>query len=72
MFQASNIDNLLWANRLLTCQWQHDKDLGFLVLVLGPGLDSISRLVKLETQMHDRKRKEKSKFPCHSRKNSSY
>ena len=29
------------ANRLLTFQWQHGKK-AFLVLVLGPGLDSIS------------------------------
>ena len=40
-FRASNTDNLLWTNRLLTFQWQHEKNLGFLVLVLSIGLDSI-------------------------------
>ena len=35
------LTNLLWAKRVLTVKWQHDKNLRFLFLVLGPGLDSI-------------------------------
>ena len=47
------LTNLLWANRVLTVRWQHEKNLGFLFLVFGVRLDyyhtsqSKKRMIKI-------------------------
>ena len=71
MLKASNINNLLRADRLLTFQRQHERKLGF--LVLDPELNSVSPSTStIKRQIHHRKRKEKSKFSCYSHKNFCY